>query len=218
MRTSRPVRSSQPGVHPRLAEIVQRHLDTAWRQPLHPGSREGFDRFAEAWDGRRPLILDSGCGTAESVRRLAASFPDCFVVGVDRSAARLARTPALPDNACVVRARIEDFWRLLDERGVRLRRHYLLYPNPWPKAAHLRRRWHAHPVFPVLLRLGGRLELRANWRTYLQEFRLAARLGGVDAGKVVSFRATDPLTPFERKFDDSGHALYRLTLNLENEA
>ena len=61
----------------------------------------------------------------------------------------------MPANAVLIRADLVDFWRLLADNGVRLARHYNLYPNPWPKIGHLARRWHGHPVFPALLELGG---------------------------------------------------------------
>jgi hypothetical protein len=51
-----------------------------------------------------------------------------------------------------VRADLVDYWRLLAEAGIGLARHYILYPNPWPKIGHLARRWHAHPVFPFVPR------------------------------------------------------------------
>lgn len=139
-----------------------------------------------------------------------------MVVGIDQSAARLGRfcEPVLP-NMRLVRARAEDFWRLLRADGIRPARHFLLYPNPWPKAAHLKRRWQGHPAFPELLSLGGRLELRTNWRVYADEFALAARICGIVAQPVVSFSVQSPLSPFERKYADSGHRLYRLGLNLE---
>jgi len=161
-------------------------------------------------------VLDSGCGTGWSTARLAERYPDAIVLGVDQSAARLERfrEPELP-NMRRVRARAEDFWRLLAADGIRPARHFLLYPNPWPKAAQLRRRWHGHPVFADLLALGGSLELRTNWRIYADEFRIAAGTCGIDTPPVVSFSVDSPLTPFERKYAESGHRLYRLCLNLE---
>lgn len=113
-----------------------------------------------------------------------------------------------------VRADLVDFWRLLDDAGLRLARHYILYPNPWPKIGHLGRRWHAHPVFPWIPRLGGVLECRSNWQVYIEEFALALE---ETIGRPVPwarFEAQVPLTPFERKYRDSGQALYRLELEL----
>lgn len=34
-------------------------------------------------------------------------------------------------------------------------------------------RWHGHPIFPVIVALGGVLEIRSSWDGYLQEFRSA---------------------------------------------
>ena len=139
-----------------------------------------------------------------------------LVIGVDRSSHRLARARSpLPDNALLLRARLEDFWRLLAGKGIGLSKHYLLYPNPWPKPGHLGRRWHGHPVFPLLIGLSRRLELRSNWRLYLEEFRAAAAICGTTAPPVVSFSGRQVLTPFERKYAASGHALFRLILNPE---
>jgi len=124
----------------------------------------------------------------------------------------------MPDNALLIRADLADFWRLARQAGWRLDAHFLLYPNPWPKPGHLQRRWHAHPVFPDLLRLGGRLELRSNFRLYLDEFQTALRLVGVQVGEVVSFRPEFPISPFEAKYSASGHELFRLTVHLETTA
>ncbi|MGK7295243.1 MAG: tRNA (guanine(46)-N(7))-methyltransferase TrmB, partial [Candidatus Wenzhouxiangella sp. M2_3B_020] len=186
------------------------------RQPLHPASRPAFETLARTRSDR-PLILDSGCGTGASTAVLADRFPDHLVVGIDRSAARLARAPSsLPANAMLLRARVEDIWRLLYEHGIRPARHYLLYPNPWPKSAHVRRRWHGHSVFPVFLALSRRLEVRVNWRLYVDEFRVASGVCGIETPPVVSFQSDAPLTPFERKYRASAHELFRLTIDLEN--
>ena len=141
------------------------------------------------------------------------------MIGVDQSADRLNRRKPypealLPKNMVFVRADLVDLWRLLDEAGLRLARHYVLYPNPWPKIGHLGRRWHAHPVFPWIPRLGGVLECRSNWLVYIEEFALALE---VVIGRPVAweaFSAEVPLTPFERKYRDSGQTLYRLGVDL----
>jgi tRNA (guanine-N7-)-methyltransferase len=77
------------------------------------------------------------------------------------------------------------------------------------------RRWPAHPAFPLLLQLGGVLECRSNWRTYVEEFCLASQLLGKGSPSCEAFTADDPLTPFERKYRDSGHALYRACVDLD---
>ncbi|MGY6553961.1 MAG: tRNA (guanine(46)-N(7))-methyltransferase TrmB [Wenzhouxiangella sp.] len=200
--------SSQLGIHPRLAEVVGTHLRVPWQQPFKAYSQPAFAELASRLRPHTPIILDAGCGTGGSTARLASAHPDCQVVGVDQSAVRLGRHPALPANAHLLRAELADFWRLARRAGWRLYRHYLLYPNPWPKPAQLKRRWHAHPVWPELLALGGDLELRSNFEIYAHEFAAALELAGFRAElEVLSLAADQALSPFERKYVQSGHRI-----------
>lgn len=219
------VSSRQRGVHPRLGAVVDAHLAQPWRAPLHRPSVAAFAALQrEMGDEVTGLVLDSGCGTGASTRQIARASPDCLVIGVDKSIERLRRggierSPYREGNALWLRADLMTFWRLAVTAGWRLQRHYLLYPNPWPKPAQLRRRWHAHPVFPELLRLGGQLELRCNWDVYALEFAFAAnRVLGTQAQPVA---LDEPAaageqaisSPFERKYRASGHRLYSLEVS-----
>jgi len=217
---SSPITSAQEGIHEQLADLVARHAQSTFRKPVMPYNQEAFDTSMAAWQhaGNRPLILDAGCGVGLSTRRLALSHPDHFVIGVDQSADRLSRNTlwegALPENFICVRADLVDFWRLMLAAGVRPERHYILYPNPWPKIGHLARRWHGHPVFPAIIALGGVLECRSNWRIYVEEFAAAAKqLSGLDVS-MESFTPLPPITPFEKKYTDSGHQLWRCKVYL----
>jgi len=210
---SRPISSRQIAPHVRLREVVLRHLDADWqRQPSAPG-RAAFEALSPRMSHPR-LILDAGCGTGGSTFALAQLHPGALVLGVDKSAPRLAvgqrsiGAGAAPPNAVLVRCDIVDFWQLAARAQLRCERQFLLYPNPWPKAAHLMRRWHAHPVLPSILALGGTIELRTNWRVYAEEFAAALRLCSA-AVELAGFAADAPLTPFEHKFAASGHALWR---------
>jgi len=157
------------------------------------------------------VILDAGCGNGESSVRLAAEHRGAWVVGVDKSAARLSVHAGrrLPANLLLVRAELADFWRLAARAGWRVERHLLLYPNPWPKARHLKRRWHAHPAFPDLLALGGELELRTNWPIYAREFAQALAIAGVPEPRLaaVTPEPGEAISPFERKYAASRHSL-----------
>lgn len=216
--TSRRIVTNQAGPHQGLETRVARALEYPWRKPVAEHTREAFASAARWREARSdmPLILDAGCGVGLSTRRLAEAFPDHAVIGVDRSESRLSRDHGpLPTNAMLVRADLADFWRLAFQAGWRPARHYLLYPNPYPKASLLKLRWHGHPVFPFILALGGRLELRSNWRLYVEEFLLGL---GYATGTAAEIEALDPageyLTPFEQKYHLSGQPLWRLALEL----
>ncbi|WP_245550186.1 tRNA (guanine(46)-N(7))-methyltransferase TrmB [Vreelandella jeotgali] len=221
---SRVVDSPQPGPHHDLSRRVARAFARPLQKPLAEHTRVAFAR-ADAWLAaqNRPLIVDAGCGVGLSTRRLAAAYPGHAVIGVDRSADRLGREiGAVPDNALLVQGDLVDFWRLAFRAGWSPERHYLLYPNPYPKAAQLKKRWHGHPVLPWMLALGGRLELRTNWRLYAEEFALAV---GQATGRTPTLGPysppeaadSEPLTPFEAKYARSGQPLWQLTVNLERQ-
>jgi tRNA G46 methylase TrmB len=217
---SRSISTSQSGIHEHLAAAVARHAATEFRRPLMAYNHAAFDASIAAWRaaGAKPLILDAGCGVGLSTLHLATRFADHFVIGVDQSADRLARNTAwpgdLPSNCIRVRADLIDYWRLMRQAGIRLARHYLLYPNPWPKISHLGRRWHGHPVFPTVVALGGALECRSNWKIYVEE--CAAALQQLTGTQVdcEPYATDDPITPFERKYLASGHALWRCRVAL----
>jgi tRNA (guanine-N7-)-methyltransferase len=192
--------------------IVGTHLRTPWRRPVAEHAREARARL-EAFVGNDPWWLDAGCGTGASTARLARRAPPgTQVVGVDKSAARLARGPAEDDAMLLLRTDLADLWRLLAERGPYPERHFVLYPNPWPKAAHVRRRWHAHPVWPALLAVGPHLELRTNWEVYAREWARALELAGRAAApeRLAPPEPDAALTPHERKYAASGHGLWRV--------
>lgn len=211
---SRLIASAQEGPHADLPALLARHLAHPFRKPILDYNRAAAaDALAThaAWNPAAPLILDAGCGVGWSTLRLAAAFPDHFVIGVDQSSDRLGRGKPLPlpANAVLIRADLVDFWRLLAERRIRLARHYNLYPNPWPKIGHLARRWHGHAVFPVWRELGGVVECRSNWRIYIDEMAYALGVLGGSGVFAEPYVTADPLTPFEKKYLASGHRLWR---------
>ena len=214
------IESAQDGPHRRLAEVVERHRAHPWRQPIAAHSQLAWAALREWLLARQdlPLILDSGCGTGASSIGLAARNPGSVVVGVDQSLQRLSHHGEVGEgllhtagNSVLLRAPLQDLWRLMLADGIRPQRHLIWYPNPWPKPQHLQRRWHAHPVFPTLLALGGAIELRSNWRIYVDEFAQALALHDWTSEISVIEASEEPVTPFERKYRDSGHALLRLT-------
>ena len=189
---------------------MRHHQQHPWQKPCPAHTREAFEQFLQIYrEDPRPIVLDSFCGTGTSTAVLAAQFPEACVVGIDQSAHRLAKhQPTEQRNYHLLRAEAEPFWQCLTEAGIPLFAHWLLYPNPWPKASQFKRRVHGHGAFPVLARLGGSLELRTNWAIYAQEFANAAALIGC-GGRVEAFTPEAPMTLFEKKYQERGHTLWR---------
>lgn len=215
------VASNQELPHRLLSRLITRHQGSPYRQPLRSYSQEVFERLnrqVSLMD--MPLIIDAGCGTGESTIRLASMYPDCLVIGADKSARRLQRQGLVDniagkDNYLFVRTDLVDFWRQLKAVGWVIRKQLLLYPNPWPKAWHIKRRWHAHPVFADMISLAQETELRCNWPVYADEFARAVFLVTGQPARMEFFSPNFPLSPFERKYQDSGHRLYRCRFNLQ---
>jgi tRNA (guanine-N7-)-methyltransferase len=216
---SRFISSAQDGPHRDLAALVRRHIAHPFRKPLLDYNHDALNAALAArdlWQPGAPLILDAGCGVGWSTRRIAEMYPDHFVFGVDQSVDRINRGKPvpMPPNALLIRADLIDFWSLLAEKGLRLVRHYNLYPNPWPKIGHLARRWHGHAVFPSWLALGGEIECRSNWKIYIEEMALALEILTGKPVIVEPWATDDPITPFEKKYLDSGHQLWRCRSSL----
>lgn len=223
-KTSRVVSSSQTDVHKNLPSIVNRHLLAQYQQPIRIFNLNIFEQIAAIKNNcNQPIILDSGCGTGESTRLIAREHPSSLVIGIDKSSQRLRRSGLVEDseifhadNYVLARTDIVDFWRLASDANWQLLKHYILYPNPWPKPSHLARRWHAHPVFPFLISLGGDLELRTNWSIYAEEFSEAVCMITDQTAMLETYVPETSISPFEKKYLASGHELFRCTTNLGN--
>jgi len=222
---SKEVESNQTGIHKDLDGLVNRYLNSEFRRPIADHTRKAFEE-AQAFVAkfRTPIVLDSGCGTGLSTLNLAKRFPENPVIGVDKSEVRLSKADAradngepLPNNVLYVRAELLDFWKLASDAKWNICFHALFYPNPWPKQSGLRYRFHGNPIFPTLVSLSPKLEMRTNWKIYAEEFRLALEIvvkkQNLNAQILEEeFVPNEPISAFEKKFKESGHTLYKVRL------
>ena len=212
MTDSREIYSNQQGVHENLERIVRKHLTTEFKKPPAEHTVSAFKEVtATIASNPMPIILDSCCGTGYSTRKIAEQHPNAWVIGLDRSAKRLAKEnpQPLPENCLMAQVDCIDFWKLAVNAGWQLEKHYLLYPNPYPKSVQLKTRWHGHPAFPDIIKLGGTLEVRSNWKIYIEEFSQALDIASQANTGCEAFEPEAYLTLFERKYHQSGQRLYR---------
>ena len=214
------VNSNQTEAHDKVGEIVQKHWRTKFQKPIAEHNRRAYQQ-ATAAINKPSIIFDSGCGTGNSTLKLAAQYPDSFIIGIDKSLSRLTKkekkySQSLKNrNFILIRADLVDFWRLAASDNIALIRHYILYPNPWPKKHHLKRRWHTSPLFKTIIALGGQLEIRSNWPIYIDEFSTALTKKRYSSQKkLLEIHNDEWLSDFEKKYHNSQHNIWQLTADL----
>lgn len=214
---SREISTNQTGPHDKIPELVNRHLAHPSQKPFNQHTLDAFEHTHKWVSAQsKPIILDACCGVGESTAKIASQFPDHCVVGVDKSALRTDKHVHYSqeaENCLVVRADLNDFWRLAQQAKWQVERHYLLYPNPYPKSAHVQRRWHASSAFPDILALSGVLEVRSNWKIYIEEFAQALTIAGFPS-QAEEYQAEEASTPFERKYWASGQKSWCVVADL----
>jgi len=167
-----------------------------------------------------PLQVDLGCGDGSFLCELAHLHQDKNFLGIERLVGRVAKAcrKASPlDNVRVLN--VESSYAvgyLLPEASVET--FYLLFPDPWPKRRHQRRRIVRLDFLDSIHRAledGGSLRIATDQLDYFEKIRvLAENYSGftiVDPN-VDSDRNDLPLTKFERRFSALGAPIYRLAL------
>lgn len=198
---------------------MARRRESVYRRPIAAHSERAFAALAK-WRDQHPgsVILDTGCGNGESSLALSKRYPEAWIVGIDKTLQRLAKRGYRQENGpvhthgrcCFLLADLVDLWRLMAAAGWQFDKQYVLYPNPWPRAAQRLRRWPLHPVWPTLLQLSQRIELRTNWSIYAEEFAASLVASNWQAQTAVMPNQEQPLTPFEAKYQASGHPLWQV--------
>lgn len=227
---SRVVSTNQQDVHEKIPELVEKYLHSENKKPIQAHTQAAFRRVEDWLDNATAIILDSCCGKGESTQNLASKYPDAKVIGIDKSALRISKhqhteaTPSISqqseevqfysqDNYCLVRAEVIDFWRLVVSHQWPVTRHCIYYPNPYPKSAQVQRRWHASASIKDIIAIGGHLEVRSNWKLYIQEFAVALKTADRQP-LIFEVEKGNPITAFERKYWNSGQDSWHLDCQL----
>jgi len=215
------VTTNQLGINKNLCDIAKRNIEFEFKKPYSDFSIETFKNIIDWIELKNinNIILDIGCGVGESTINLANKYQDCLVIGIDKSLDRIKRNndfkKNIPENMLLVRGNVIDLWPMFLERKKTLNivKQYILYPNPYPKEKHVKLRWHGHPIFQSILNIKSPIEVRSNWRLYLEEFEfMVNEYGQQFILKLELFTPEKSITPFERKFLESSQDLFVLNL------
>lgn len=164
-----------------------------------------------------PVEVDLGCGDGTFLVRLAAHFPERNFLGIERLVGRVR-------SACgkIARAKLSNGRVLLIESSyamqylfppASLAAVHLLFPDPWPKKRHQRRRLVTPDFLAAVQRAlvpGGLLHVATDQQDYFAAIRelLPATEFRIEEAEGAVF----PCTNFEQRFIAVGAPIYRLRL------
>jgi tRNA (guanine-N7-)-methyltransferase len=161
----------------RLLEELLPRLRVGGVTPPENPSRARIGREALFGDGR-PLWLEVGFGAGEHLAAQAAAHPEVGLVGcepfINGVAAALGRIAAAGlGNVRLYPGDARDLIEILPA-GV-LERVFLLYPDPWPKARHAKRRFASRENLALLapaMTPGAELRLATDIAEYAEHARI----------------------------------------------
>lgn len=215
------IETNQHQPHEDIPALVARYQTHENKRPYAQHTKDAIQlvlSWLDDWSG--DVIIDACCGVGESTAILAQQYPMARVIGVDKSQARLAKhahyAPTQHDNYRIIQADLHDFWRLLASAKTNyawnISKQCLFYPNPYPKKTQVQKRWHASASFMPMLACSSNIELRSNWKIYVEEFQIALRLVNIDSN-IAPIPNTTAITPFERKYSLAGQQCWQLLTN-----
>ena len=163
-----------------------------------------------------PTDIEIGAGKGKFLNELAAARPDRNLLAVERSAKyhrlccdRAARRGLT--NVRLLRTTGEDLlFRLIPEASVGTI--YVLFPDPWPKKRHHKRRFIKPEIVAAIARaltVGGRLLVKSDHGDYAEIIGevLAGESGLTSIDPSEAFAGL-PLTGFEHKYEIEGRSIH----------
>lgn len=171
----------------------------------------------EIFGRNAPFHVDLGCGDGSFLCALARSAPENNFLGIERLSGRVrkaCRKAANLDNVRVLLAETSYAVRyLLPEASVEA--FYLLFPDPWPKRRHQRRRVLTPEFLQSIHRSlapSGLLHIATDQVDYFQQMRRLTLADFHFAWTEAAENIDLPPTKFERRFAEQGAPIYRVAL------
>ena len=171
-----------------------------------------------------PLHVDLGCGDGSFLCALAERMPEKNFLGVERMLGRVrsasrkgaSRTGSSSRTGNIRVLHLETFYTvryLLPPSSVEA--FYLLFPDPWPKRRHQRRRVITPDFLSAIgdaLIDGGTFRIATDQSDYFEQIRELAERSPAFSAATLNGSDSFPLSTFEKKFKGDGASIYRLEL------
>ncbi|HEU4624422.1 MAG TPA: tRNA (guanosine(46)-N7)-methyltransferase TrmB [Steroidobacteraceae bacterium] len=205
----------------RITEAQQRALADLW--PKYGVEYRPQPLDLDTLFGRRaPRVVEIGFGNGENLAALAAAHPERDYLGIEVHRPGVGRLLLAAEEAHLANLRIachdavEVLERQIPENA--LDEVLILFPDPWPKKRHHKRRLIQPPFVALLasrMRPGGIIRLATDWEPYAQQMLevLGANssLANLSAdGGFVERPAERVLTRFEKRGTRLGHGVWDL--------
>lgn len=219
MEPQRPIRSYVLRTG-RITRAQKRALDTLLPRFGIAYSPEPLD-FDRVFGRRAPRLLEIGFGNGDALVERAAQSPVTDFLGVE------VHAPGIGHCLLAIEARALTNVRVIAHDAVEVLAHQLapssldevvlLFPDPWPKKRHHKRRL-VQPVFAALvanrLKPGGVFRLATDWEPYaqwmLEVLNATPGLENAAAGAGFVERAARADTRFETRGRRLGHRVFDL--------
>ena len=182
-----------------LAELLPRYGLTVGEGPID---------FPDAFGRRAPVMLEIGFGNGDTLAALAAQNPQNNYLGIEVHRPGVGRLLARLEAEGLNNVRV-----VCADAKEMLARHvpdeslsavYVLFPDPWPKQRHRKRRLVQMDFVELLrrkLKPGGRLHLATDWSAYAEQMQEVL----VHAPGFAPATSVEPRLP--TKYEARGHRL-----------
>lgn len=205
----------------RITEAQQRALDTLW-------PRYGIDfepaplDFAAVFGRHAPVTLEIGFGNGDNLAAQAVAHPERNYLGVEVHRPGVGHLLLSLEERRVPHARIicHDAVEVLAQQVApqTLDEVLILFPDPWPKKRHHKRRLVQAPFVELVtdrLRAGGVVRFASDWQPYadavLEVMNANPRLHNLSAdGKFIPRPSGRKPTRFEKRGERLGHDVWDL--------
>ena len=199
-------------------EVESAHRPESFRGSpiIEPGSLIDRLDLEKIFGRNAPLHVDLGCGDGSFICALAERMPERNFLGIERLLGRIrsaARKAAAVDNVRLLRMESSYAVRYLLPAGS-VETFYLLFPDPWPKRRHWRRRIVTAEFLRAIsqaLAENGRFLIATDHLNYFEKIEEIAR-ANPDFTVAPPSAADLPLTKFEQQFRAQGAAIHWLEL------
>ena len=169
----------------------------------------------EIFETNRPLEIDLGCGDGSFLVAMASHYPERNFLGVERLLGRVRKVIRKAEKNSLLNLKVLRLelsytieWLLPDDCANRM---HLLFPDPWPKKKHHKRRMVNKSFCESLVRIlkeDGEFLFKTDHPDYFEESMLA--LENFDLLEQVPWNTDDfyPITDFERIWTKEGKKIY----------